>query len=392
MKARNLKIREIFSTSSQKTVEVELETSKGTVKSSVPIGTSKGKHEVRYLPTDRAVLKFNIFKRHFTNEDFSDQQDVDNTLRIIDKTDDFRDIGGNLALAISSAFLKAFALEAGQEVFEYLLTQRREKSVMPRPICNVAGGWKGQRSDIQEYLLLPVHQTSFFDSIEKISNSYMELGVRFSSLDPTFSFAKNAESAWITNLKFDEIMKALTKIANENLLKIGLDIAASQLWDKNRYYVYSNSNKLLTAEEQMMFIRDTVKKYPVIYIEDPFNEDDFVSFVGMTRELQPRIICGDDLYATSLKRLKDGIDFKATNAMIIKPSQVGTITDVMKVMEHAKRNKIITVMSHRSSETEDPLICHLAVGLNCDYVKLGISGERTVKINEMIRIEEKLSG
>jgi enolase len=120
-------------------------------------------------------------------------------------------------------------------------------------------------------------------------------------------------------------------------------------------------------------------------------EDDIASFATLTSILPNKLIVGDDLYATNFKRLKDGIELKASNAMIVKPSQAGTISDVLKVVELAKENKIVTIMSHRSGETEDALIAHLAVGLGCDYVKFGISGERINKLNEMIRIEEKLS-
>jgi enolase len=184
----------------------------------------------------------------------------------------------------------------------------------------------------------------------------------------------------------------MAKVANENLLKLGIDFAASQLWDGTRYYVYRYSNKVLNTREQMNLVIKLAKEYPIIFIEDPLNETDFSNFSILTHELQPRIICGDDLYATNLKRLKDGIDFKATNGIIVKPNQIGTITDVINLVKEARKNNLVTVMSHRSGDTEDNLICHLAVGLGCDYIKLGISGERTVKINEMIRIEEKLSG
>jgi enolase len=133
-----------------------------------------------------------------------------------------------------------------------------------------------------------------------------------------------------------------------------------------------------------------VENYPIEYIEDPFEEDDFVSFSKLRAKLGMKFTVGDDLLATNLNRLKIGIVQKAVNAAIVKPSQVGTISDVMEFVKEAKRNDIATIMSHRSGETEDTLICHLAVGLGCDFIKLGISGERTVKINEMIRIEEKL--
>jgi len=393
MKIKNLKIREIFATTAQKTIEIDLETVKGSVRASVPIGTSKGKYEVSFLPTEDALRKFNIIKRTFTTNDFTDQEDVDNTLRIVDKTDNFREIGGNLALAISSAFLKAFALDAGQDVFEYLANNAREKVNIPKPICNIIGGGKhAGRIDIQEFHFIPVHQTSFLDSITKISKAYWTEGKKLKQDDPTFAFTQNIESAWTSSLDLEEILKIMTNVANENLLKLGIDFAASQLWDGTQYYVYRYSNKVLSTHEQMKFVSDLARKYPIIFIEDPLNETDFSNFSILTHELQPRIICGDDLYATNLKRLKDGIDFKATNGIIVKPNQIGTMTDVINLVKEARKNNIVTVMSHRSGDTEDNLICHLAVGLGCDYIKLGISGERTAKINEMIRIEEKLKG
>jgi enolase len=388
MIARRLEIREIFATNSQKTIEVELETVKGKVRASVPIGTSRGKYEVKYLPVDTVVNKFNLIRRQFTNENFKEQKDVDELIRSIDKTEDLREIGGNLALAISSAFLKAFALENEMETFEYLLTQAKSKPVMPKPVCNVAGGWKESRSDIQEFLLLPVHWYSFFESISKISQAYLNLGKMLKEVDPTFNYGRNWESGWVTNLNFNELLKILEKIANENLLKIGIDFAATQLWDGKQYYVYRYSDKILGKLEQLKLVQNLAKEYSINYLEDPFMEDDFTSFALLTSGVQPKLVVGDDLYATNSKRLKDGLRFKATNAMIIKPSQVGTITDLMKTVELAKKNKIVTVMSHRSGETEDTLIAHLAVGLGCDYVKFGISGERAIKINEMVRIEE----
>ncbi|MEM5772620.1 MAG: enolase C-terminal domain-like protein [Candidatus Aenigmatarchaeota archaeon] len=391
MIARRLEIRQIFATNSKKTIEVEIETAKGKVRASVPIGTSRGKHEVFYLPTEEAINKFNLIRRSFTNEEFKDQEEVDELIRTIDKTPELKEIGGNLALAISSAFLKAFALNEGLEVFEYLATLTKSELKMPKPVCNVAGGWKESRSDIQEFLLLPVHQSSFFDSISKISQAYLDLSKTLKQADPTFAYGRNWESGWVTNLNFIELLNILKKIANENLLRIGLDIAASQLWDGNQYYVYRYSNKILSRIEQLRFIQDLAKEYPISYIEDPFMEDDFVSFASLTSMLPNKLIVADDLFATNLKRLKDGIELKAANAMIVKPSQAGTISDVIRVVKLAKENNIITVMSHRSGETEDDLIAHLAIGLGCEYVKFGISGERINKLNEMIRIEEKIS-
>jgi enolase len=381
MKIKNLKLREIFATNSQKTIEVEIETSKAKARASVPIGTSKSKYEVVYLPTEDVIEKFSKIKNHLINHEFSDHQDFDSTLRIIDKTSNLREIGGNLALALSSAFFKASALEEGKEVFE--LSPKKE---IPLPICNVVGGWKWQ-SDIQEFLLLPSYQKSFFNSIEKISLGYLEVAERIKKIDPDFKFSKNLESAWVTSLNFEKILEILAETAKERELVIGLDFAASQLWNGKKY-VYSNGELLTT--QQLSLIEDLAEKYPIFYLEDPFHEDDFISFSTLTHRLKEKIVVGDDLFATNLNRLKIGINYKAANGILIKPSQVGTISDVIKVVEEAKKNNFKTIMSHRSGETEDILICHLAVALGCDYIKLGISGERTTKINEMIRIEERL--
>jgi enolase len=125
-------------------------------------------------------------------------------------------------------------------------------------------------------------------------------------------------------------------------------------------------------------------------LEDPFHEDDFNSFAKIKEKLKNVLVCGDDLLVTNINRLKIAIKNNSINAAIVKPNQIGTITDTIKFVKEAKKNNIATIMSHRSGETEDSLICHLAVGLNCDYVKFGISGERVIKINEMIRIEEKI--
>ncbi|MEM7825756.1 MAG: hypothetical protein QW412_02775 [Candidatus Aenigmatarchaeota archaeon] len=385
MIARNLEIRKILATNSQETIEIELEFKKGKVRSSVPIGTSVGKYEAKYLPVEEVIKKFSFIKKHFTNEDFKNQEEVDFLLRSIDTTPDLREIGANLALGISSAFLKGFALNEGKEVFEYLL---KGKPLIPKPICNIVGGWKDSKSDIQEYLLLPKQQKSFSDSIIKIAKAYRETGKMLIDKDETFAFSKNLESAWVTNLKPEEVLKILEGVAKDDLA-IGLDVAASQLWDGGKYF-YQKSNLKLTRTEQIAFIEKLAREFPILYVEDPFHEDDFIGFSTLTHRLRGRIVCGDDLYASNLERFKEGVLYKATNGIIIKPNQIGTITDVVKLSEEAKKEKHARIVSHRSGETEDTLICHLAVGLGCEYIKIGISGERTVKINEIIRIEEKI--
>jgi enolase len=430
MFVRSLRARRIFATNSHPTIEVELRTAKGTVRAGVPMGTSRGKREVVYLPVNDALSKFSIISRTFRTDHFYTQAEVDDTLRKLDHTPKFRDIGGNLAIGISSAFLKAFALEADMEVFEYVYTlmynemdakgkgkppadfkkdlsflppDKRKEEVekieneidrklrMPMPLCNMAGGWKGQ-SDIQEYLMLPVHQASFSDVISEMSQAYLAVGDALAKADVTFSYGRNLESAWLTELGIEKILAIMSAESNRRLFRLGLDMASSNLWD-GKYFDYKGTGEHLLRTQQMELVEDLLKRYPISYLEDPFEESDMVMHGTLTRRVEGKhvLVCGDDLYATDPLVLQAGIDNKATNCALVKPNQVGTITDTLRFVQLAKKGGMKTVMSHRSGETEDTLMCHLAVGMGCDYVKLGISGERTAKINELIRIEERLT-
>jgi enolase len=377
MRVLDLKIRKVYASNSRETVEIEATTKKGKVHSSVPFGTSKSKYEVRYLPFEQVVRNFARIKKYFL-EEFDSLKDVDDLLHIIDKTEDFREIGGNLALAISSVFLKAFALEEGVPVFIYL----NKNPSIPKPVCNVAGGWKGQ-SDIQEFLLLPLHQEKFLNSMEEIMDSYLKLGDELKKVDTLFNYSKNLESAWVTSLQAEKVLEAIEKVKSESLM-VGIDVAASNLWNEEKY-IYKD--KQLSTMQQVDYMLELTKKFKLFYVEDPFHQDDFVSFSVFTKNSNCLVV-GDDIYATNIKRLKAGLDIKATNAVLVKPNQIGTITDTLNFVKEAKKNNMKVVVSHRSAETDDNLLSHLAVGFGADYFKLGVSGERIVKINEMIRIEE----
>jgi len=379
MIVEDLKIRKVMASNSKPTIEVEITTKKGKFYSSVPFGTSTSKYEVVYRDVDEVISIFHQIKKYFIGS-FKNQEEVDLLLHSIDTSPDFRNIGGNLSLAISLAFLKAFAYEEGVEIYYYLTS----KPTIPKPVCNVAGGWKGQ-SDIQEFLLMPIHQEYFRESIQEIANVYLVLGNILQKKDVNFKFGKNIESAWITTLRAEELLNILTEIKTSNLV-IGLDVAASNLWN-GKFYEYKD--KSLSTFQQIEYMSALIREYKLFYVEDPFHQDDFVSFSVLTKNTRALIV-GDDLYATNLERLKMGLDIKASNAVVVKPNQIGTVTDTVNFVREARKNNLKIIVSHRSGETDDNILSYLAVGLNADYFKLGISGERIVKINEMIRIEEKI--
>jgi enolase len=385
MKVRKMEIRPILAFNAQKTIEIDIHTEKGMVRASVPIGTSKGKNEITYLPIDDVLNKFFLYRREFTKESFDSIREVDHDLKKLDGTNKFSSIGGNLALGISMAFLKAFALHEGKDVFEILL---EKKPKMPTPLCNVAGGWEDV-SDIQEYMLYPVHFEKFSDVMFKMAEIYRLIENVLAGRDKNFMHGRNLESGWVTGLKIDELLEILTNICKDNMLRIGLDIAGSGLFN-GTFYVLKNEEKKFTIREYREFVLNMVKKYPIHYVEDPFEEDDFNSHAILQGKIRPRMVCGDDLYTTNLSRLIKGIKMESSDVILIKPNQIGTISDVIEVVKAAKKHEMKTVMSHRSGESEDNLISHLAVGLGCDFVKMGIAGERVVKLNELARIEEKI--
>jgi enolase len=370
MKVKQIKLREILATNSKRTIEVEIETNKGKARYGVPMGTSTGKYEVKSYPFEHVAKSFSLIRNNFISKNFSSQEEVDYELKKIDGTNDFRNIGGNLALGISASFLKAFALESNMEVFEYLGGR-----LMPKPLCNLAGGW--HNSEIQEFLVFPKTQKTFKQEIFNIANIYLELEKLLEKEDKKFLHGKNLESAWTTSLKTERFLDLMLKHFQGRNIHLGIDAAG-------------NYNKR-SPKMQYAFISRLIARYRLKYVEDPFKEDDFELFSSLKRNNRDVFVCGDDLIATSLLRLEEALKREAVNAIIVKPNQIGTITDVKKVVEHAKRHNVLTVISHRSGETEDALIAHLAVGLECDMAKIGISGERICKINEFIRIEEKLA-
>jgi len=391
MIVRDIKLREIFSHNLKETIEIEVEISKGKVRASVPIGTSKGSYEVEFLPTKKVIENFLELREKFRLKEFKSFEEVDNVLLSYDNSERLTKIGGNLALGISLAMLKAFALHEDLEVYEYVSDIFNEKTKIPKPVCNVIGGGKHfGGSDFQEFLLIG-KTSNFKEEIKKIINAYFKIAEILKKEDSSFNFGRNLESAWITNLSTQKILKILNKFSED--LYIGIDFAANSFYDLSKnVYNLEKEGLELNRVEYLTYLYDLVKDFNVFYIEDPFYEEDFVSFSTFLSHFPQKLIVGDDLTATNLERLKKAIEIKAINGIIIKPNQAGLISRVAKVVKLAKKNDIKIVFSHRSGETEDPILSHLAVGFGADYIKLGIAGERTIKINEMLRIEEKILG
>jgi enolase len=214
----------------------------------------------------------------------------------------------------------------------------------------------------------------------------------------TFTSGKSDEGAWIADVNNGEALRLMTRACgevSESLgfeCRVGVDIAASSLWNPKRgRYVYSHEKIERTPGEQAEYVSSLIEEHDLVYVEDPFHEEDFENFVGLTKKASGCLVCGDDLFVTNVKRLKHGIRKGAANSIIIKPNQIGTLTDAWEAAKTAKEALYAPIVSHRSGDTVNAEIAHLAVAFHCPIIKTGVvEGARIAKIDELIRIEDTL--
>jgi enolase len=395
--------RKIFNSRGEETVEVDVIATSGFGRISAPAGKSRGKAEVTYYPeggVDEAVRKVeeNIAPEMVgLNADF--QEEIDKTLHEVDGSKDFKVIGGNTAFAVSLACAEAAANSCGSLLFQFL--GGRIVHELPYPLGNVMSGGehaRGKSPDFQEFLSLSHGAESFSEAASANIQVHGEVESMLEKKDKLFGGGRSDEGAWVANIDDAGALEILSEACETVSSKmgfecgLGLDIAGSSLWNaKEKKYDYKREGKKRDPADQIDFVADIVKKYHLSYVEDPFHEEDYESFAELTRKVKNCLVCGDDLFTTSSERLGTGIRKHAANAVIIKVNQVGTLSDAWETIEMARRNSYVPVMSHRSGDTVDWHIAHLAVAFKCPIIKAGIvEGSRIAKINELIRIEDFL--
>jgi enolase len=395
--------RKIFNSRGGETLEVDVVTTAGFGRASAPSGASRGKAEVMPYPkggVSQAITKIEeLIAPEFIGMNTEEQEQIDLLLHKIDGTKDFRNIGGNTAYAISLATADASASSYGIPLFQQLAGYLANE--LPYPLGNVLGGGKharGKTPDIQEFLVLPVKANSFSEAAKANVMVHQKIGGFLKKSDATFTGGKGDEGAWAPSIKNEDaleiMMNACEEVSGEMGVecRVGLDMAASTLWrPREKRYVYVRDGVKRNSGEQVDFVLQIIKDYNLVYVEDPFDEEDFESFAELTKKVKKCLICGDDLFVTDKERLTRGIEVGAGNAIIIKTNQVGTLTDAWETTKIARKTRYVPVMSHRSGETPNAHIAHLAVAFHCPIIKTGIiPGERIAKINELIRIEEAL--
>jgi enolase len=395
--------RRIFNNRGEETIEVDVITAGGFGRAGAPAGKSRGKAEVVYYPTggvDAAIKKVDELiapELAGLNADF--QEEIDSTLHEIDGTEDFKNIGGNTAFAISLANAEAAANSHGLLLFQFL--GGNVANTLPYPLGNcISGGQhaRGKAPSIQEYLALPYGAESFLEAQTANAQIHKRIGDVLKKKSTTFNGGKSDEGAWIANITTDDAFEVIARVCEEvgNELdfecRFGIDMAASSFWKpKEEKYIYENEDIKRDTAEQLEYLLSLIEKYHLAYVEDPFNEDDFDSFAELTNKAKNCMVCGDDLFTTNTERLNNGIKINAGNAIIIKVNQIGTLTDAAETIQTAQNNGYDAVMSHRSGDTCDWHIAHLAVAYKCPVIKTGtVEGTRIAKLNELIRIEHFL--
>lgn len=403
--------REVLDSRGNPTIEVEVELESGALGwAKIPSGASTGRHEAvelrdkdktRYL--GKGVLKAcenvnETIAPDLVGEDALDQRGIDSILLELDATPNKKKLGANAILGVSLACARAAADYLGIPLYRYI--GGVDAHLLPRPMMNILNGGKHSDNeiDIQEFMIIPAGFEDFASALQcgvEIFHTLKDLLHKQGEIT-----AVGDEGGFAPRLKgnveaIEVIIKAIKKAGYKagGDVFLGLDVAATELLQKKGRYVFKGEGKSFSSKKLIDFYHDLTKNYPIISIEDGLGEDDWEEWPNLTSRLgETTQIIGDDLFVTNANRLTKGIKMAAANAILIKPNQIGTLTETLETIEMAKRNGLGTVISHRSGETEDPIIADIAVATNAAQIKTGAPSrsDRVAKYNRLLKIEEEL--
>jgi len=406
-KIKSVKARQIIDSRGNPTIEVDVLLSSGAFgRAAVPSGASTGEHEAVELRDGdksvyggkgvlKAVNNVNTTIAKAIKGKDSDFRAIDKVVIALDGTENKGKLGANAILGVSLAVAKAAANEKNLPLYRYIGGSKA--NILPVPMMNIInGGMHADNNlDVQEFMIMPAGAPTFSKAMQWACEIFHTLkGILH---DMHLATSVGDEGGFAPNLKSNEegldvIIQAIEKAG----YKPGKDIfialdAASTSFFKNGKYDYNG--KLISADELIQAYERMVSKYPVLSIEDGLDENDWTGWKNLTNHLGKKVqLVGDDLFVTNVKRLKQGIDSKTANAILIKVNQIGSLSETLDAINLAKKNKYHSIMSHRSGETEDVTIAHLAVATGIGQIKTGSLSrtDRIAKYNELLRIEEQL--
>jgi len=418
MSIQKVHARQIFDSRGNPTIEVDVTTAHGLFRAAVPSGASTGIYEAVELRDNvkteylgkgvkQAVKNVNeIIAHQVIGRDVTKQAELDNFLISLDGTDNKGKLGANAILGVSLAVCKAGAAARGIPLYRHIANLAGNKEILlPVPAFNVINGGShaGNKLAMQEFMILPVGASSFTEAMKMGAEVYHTLkniikekyGQDATNVGDEGGFAPNIQE----NKEGLELLKAaIAKAGYADKVKIGMDVAASEFYANGKYDLdfktKNNDGKFVkTGEELIHMYKEFVKDFPVISIEDPFDQDDWATYTKLTADMGKEVqIVGDDLLVTNPKRIKEAIAKKSCNALLLKVNQIGTVTESIEACKLAQEAGWGVMVSHRSGETEDTFIADLVVGLGTGEIKTGAPcrSERLAKYNQILRIEEEL--
>ncbi|MCX9082082.1 MAG: phosphopyruvate hydratase [Candidatus Methanoperedens sp.] len=397
--------REILDSRGNPTIEVDVYTECGFGRASVPSGASTGTFEALELrDKDKRYLGKGVVKainnvnteiaQALLGLDVRDQREIDAIMLELDGTENKSKLGANAILGVSLGVAHAAADSLGISLYRYL--GGTNAFTLPVPTMNVINGGKhaGNELAIQEFMIQPGGAKTFSEALRMGAETYHILGAILAKKYGNSAVNVGYEGGYAPPLKntsdaLDALAGAIEEAGYNKKITIGLDSAATEFYKDGKYNV---DGKKFSGGELVDFYSDLVKTYPILSLEDPFEEESFQDFAELTKKLKNTIIIGDDLFVTNVKRLEKGIKMKAGNALLLKVNQIGTLSEAFDAAQLAQKNRFKVVVSHRSAETEDTTIADISVAIGAELIKTGAPArsERNAKYNQLLRIEEEL--
>lgn len=397
----SLKGRIVFNSRGSRSIEIDVITdNKFLGRACAPSGASVGSHEVRSFidnDPDLTLLTFENNMHKFIGVDASDPKSIFEILKSIDTSNAFSGTGGNVAYGLSIAAAASASMSLNLPLFAML--NKKGPYRFPYPLGNIVGGGSHAgpgTPDIQEVLVCPTGAKGILEALQMNFDVHKEVRVLLEKKDRKFTYGRGDEGAWAPNLNNDEAVSIVAQ-AVENLglkigkdIALGIDFASSSLWDSKReLYDYSRQGLVRNTEEQIDFVENLIKNYQLIYVEDPVNEDDFESMAVLTKSNNQCYVTGDDMLVTNSERVDEACKHGACNAAILKVNQAGTLYNALDFAHNCTKNNIKIITSHRSGESVDAHLSHIAIATSSKMIKTGvIGGERVSKLNELLRLSE----
>jgi len=415
-KIKSIEAREILDSRGYPTVETKVTLSSGLVsRASVPSGASTGEHEAHELRDNdntryggKGVLKAvknvnDIINKKLKGKVVTKQEEIDEIMIKLDGTENKNKLGANAILSVSLAVARAGALSKKQSLYEYLYKtyKFKHKYKLPRPYFNIFNGGlhADTNLDFQEFMIVPLKENSFSEKVRIGAEIFHSLGevLKDANYDTDIGneggYAPDIDSS-IQALEL--ILAAAIKVGYEPGVDIGLgtDVGSSELYDKkSKQYIFPLDNASFTKDTLSGLYYEWLKKYPFVSIEDPLEQDDWQGWSELNKQIGSEVmIIGDDLFVTNEKRLRKGLENNAANTILIKPNQVGTLSETIACIKLAQKHNYEVMVSHRSGETTDDFIADLAVATGAGHIKAGSlsRGERLAKYNRLMEIEKEL--